>query len=201
MRIAREGYPFIIPLFLIAILLFALKIVWAGIIFIILGAFVTFFFRDPERKFTGTEKQVAAPADGRVVSIRSEDNVEALSIFLSPLDVHINRAPVSGMITEVLYMKGKFLFAFDDRASIENERNSITMDHNGTIVKFVQIAGVLARRIVFWRKPGEVLNAGDRVGLMKFGSRIDVFLPAGSKVTVKKGDKVRGGETVIGELP
>jgi phosphatidylserine decarboxylase len=201
MRIAREGYPFIIPLFLIAVLMFALSIVWAGIIFLILGAFCTFFFRDPERIFHGTEKQIAAPADGRVVSVRSENNFEALSIFLSVFDVHINRAPVSGTITEILYMKGKFLFAFDDRASIENERNSVTMDHNGILVKFVQIAGVLARRIVFWRKPGDVLNVGDRVGLMKFGSRVDVILPAGSKVTVKKGDRVRGGETVIGELP
>ena len=201
MRIAREGYLFIIPLFLIAILLFALKIVWAGLIFLILGSFCTFFFRDPERIFRGTEKQVASPADGRVVSIRNENNHEALSIFLSVFDVHVNRAPVSGVITEISYTKGKFLFAFDERASIENERNSVTMDHNGIVVRFVQIAGVVARRIVFWRKPAEFLNVGDRVGLIKFGSRLDVFLPPGSRITVKKGDRVRAGETVIGELP
>ena len=201
MRIAREGYPYIISLFLIAILLFVFKFNWAGFVFLFLGAFCTFFFRDPERLFRGTEKQVAAPADGRVVSIRQENNNEALSIFLSVFDVHVNRAPVSGKITEVQYVKGKFLFAFDERASIENERNSITMDHQNIAVRCVQIAGVVARRIVCWSKVGDFLKVGDRIGLIKFGSRLDVFLPAGSKITVKKGDRVRAGETVIGELP
>ena len=201
MRIAREGYPYIISLFLIAILLFVFKFIWAGSVFIFLGAFCTFFFRDPERLFRGTEKQVAAPADGRVVSIRQENNNEAISIFLSVFDVHVNRAPVSGKITEVQYVKGKFLFAFDERASVENERNSITMDHQNIAVRCVQIAGVVARRIVCWSKVGDFLKVGDRIGLIKFGSRLDVFLPAGSKIVVKKGDRVRAGETVIGELP
>ena len=201
MRIAREGYPYIISLFLIAILLFVFKFIWAGSVFLFLGAFCTFFFRDPERLFRGTEKQVAAPADGRVVSIRQENNNEAISIFLSVFDVHVNRAPVSGKITEVQYVKGKFLFAFDERASVENERNSITMDHQNIAVRCVQIAGVVARRIVCWSKVGDFLKVGDRIGLIKFGSRLDVFLPAGSKIVVKKGDRVRAGETVIGELP
>lgn len=201
MRIAREGYPFIIAFLLIGILLFVFKIVWAGFIFLFLAAFSTFFFRDPERIFRGTEKQVAAPADGRVVSIRHENNTEALSIFLSVFDVHVNRAPVSGKITDVSYMKGKFLFAFDERASVENERNSITLDHQSIPVRCVQIAGVVARRIVCWSKVGDFLKIGDRIGLIKFGSRLDVFLPAGSKIMVKKGDRVRAGESVIGELP
>ncbi|HSE43361.1 MAG TPA: phosphatidylserine decarboxylase family protein [Acidobacteriota bacterium] len=200
MRIAREGYPYIIPLFLISILLFAFKIYWAAALFFVLASFCTFFFRDPERIFRGTEKQIAAPADGRVVSIRKEDNYEAVSIFLSVFDVHVNRAPSSGVIKEISFMKGKFLFAFDERASIENERNVVTLDHGGIPVRFVQIAGVLARRIVFWRKVGEALKTGERVGLIKFGSRLDVFLPAGSSITVKKGDRVRAGESVIGEL-
>jgi phosphatidylserine decarboxylase len=200
MRIAREGYPYIISLFLITILLFVFKIYWAAAIFFVLAAFVTFFFRDPERIFRGTEKQIASPADGRVVSIRKEDNYEAVSIFLSVFDVHVNRAPSSGVIKEISFMKGKFLFAFDERASIENERNVVTLDHGGIPVRFVQIAGVLARRIVFWRKVGEVLKTGERVGLIKFGSRLDVFLPAGSSITVKKGDRVRAGESIIGEL-
>jgi phosphatidylserine decarboxylase len=123
-----------------------------------------------------------------------------VSIFLSVFDVHVNRAPSSGVIKEISFMKGKFLFAFDERASIENERNVVTLDHGGIPVRFVQIAGVVARRIVFWRKVGEALKTGERVGLIKFGSRLDVFLPPGSTITVKKGDRVIAGETIIGEL-
>lgn len=201
MRIAREGYPYILPLLLLSIALFLFKIWWAGLIFLILGGFCIFFFRDPERKFRGNARQVASPADGRVVSVRSENNNEVVSIFLSVFDVHVNRAPVGGKISKIEYKKGKFLIAYDERASIENEQNSITIDHGGFHVRFIQIAGLIARRIVCWRRPGEDLAIGDRIGLIKFGSRVDIFLPDGSRITVEKGQKVRAGESVIGELP
>jgi phosphatidylserine decarboxylase len=201
MRIAREGYPYNIPLFLLTLACFFFKIWWAGFIFLVLGAFCTYFFRDPERIFRGTDHQVASPADGKVIWIRKVNDLEAISIFMSPLDVHVNRAPVSGKISKIEYMKGKFMVAYDERASIDNERNAITIDHGDVPISFVQIAGILARRIICWRKPGDVLGTGDRIGLIKFGSRVDVFLPAGSRIMVEKGQRVRAGESIIGELP
>jgi phosphatidylserine decarboxylase len=201
MRIAREGYPYIIPLLLLALALFFFKIWWAGFIFLLLGVFCTYFFRDPERIFRGTDRQVASPADGKVIWIRKVNDLEAISIFMSPLDVHVNRAPVSGKISKIEYMKGKFMVAYDERASIDNERNAITIDHGDVPISFVQIAGILARRIICWRKPGDVLGTGDRIGLIKFGSRVDIFLPPGSRISVQKGQRVKAGESVIGELP
>jgi phosphatidylserine decarboxylase len=201
MSIAKEGYPYIAILAVLGIVAFILGWRWPGIAALILAGFVTFFFRDPDRTFTGTEREVASPADGKVVWLREENGAPAISIFLSVFDVHINRAPISGTISDVNYHKGKFLIAFDERASIENERNSITMERKGQVVRFVQIAGLIARRIVCWRKTGETLAVGDRIGLIKFGSRVDVFLPPGSKVYVKRGDRVIGGKTALGELP
>jgi len=201
MSIAKEGYPYIAILGLAGIVALVAGWRWPGIAVLVLAAFVTYFFRDPDRKFEGTERQVASPADGKVVSVRQENGQEAISIFLSVFDVHINRAPISGKISGIDYHKGKFLIAYDERASLENERNSITMENQGKSVRFVQIAGLIARRIVCWRKPGETLQVGDRIGLIKFGSRVDVFLPAGSKVYVKRGDRVVGGKTAIGEIP
>jgi phosphatidylserine decarboxylase len=201
MSIAREGYPYIAILGVAGLIALIAGWKWPGAALLVLAAFVTFFFRDPDRKFEGTEREVASPADGKVVSVRQENGQEAISIFLSVFDVHINRAPISGEISGIDYHKGKFLIAFDERASLENERNSITMTRKDATVRFVQIAGLIARRIVCWRKPGENLAVGDRIGLIKFGSRVDVFLPKGSKVYVKRGDRVIGGKTPLGELP
>ena len=201
MSIAKEGYPYIAILGVLAIIAFIAGWKWPGLALLVLTAFVTFFFRDPDRTFEGTARQIASPADGKVVSVRQENGQEAISIFLSVFDVHINRAPISGNVTAVDYYKGKFLLAFDERASGENERNSITMEGQGHQIRFVQIAGLIARRIVCWSKPGENLAVGDRIGLIKFGSRVDVFLPAGSKIYVKRGDRVVGGQTPLGELP
>ena len=201
MSIAKEGYPYIAILGVLAIIAFIAGWKWPGLALLVLTAFVIFFFRDPDRTFEGTERQIASPADGKVVSVRQENGQEAISIFLSVFDVHINRAPISGNVTAVDYYKGKFLLAFDERASGENERNSITMEGQGHQIRFVQIAGLIARRIVCWSKPGENLAVGDRIGLIKFGSRVDVFLPAGSKIYVKRGDRVVGGKTPLGELP
>jgi phosphatidylserine decarboxylase len=201
MSIAKEGYPYIAILGLAGIIALVAGWRYPGAALLVLAAFVTFFFRDPDRTFEGTDKQIASPADGKVVWIRQENGQEAISIFLSVFDVHINRAPISGKVSAIDYHKGKFLIAFDERASLENERNSITMENQGKTVRFVQIAGLVARRIVCWRNPGETLQVGDRIGLIKFGSRVDVFLPAGSKILVKRGDHVVGGKTAIGEFP
>jgi phosphatidylserine decarboxylase len=201
MIIAKEGYPYIAILAVPAVATLIAGWLWPGVVLLGFASFVAFFFRDPNRVFHGTEQEVASPADGRIVWIRNENGFEAISIFLSVFNVHINRAPVSGKISEIEYHKGKFLIAYDERASVENERNSITMDHQGQIVRFVQIAGLIARRIVCWRKAGESLATGDKIGLIKFGSRVDVFLPNGSKIYVKRGDRVFGGKTALGELP
>jgi phosphatidylserine decarboxylase len=200
MLIAREGYPYIVVLGIVTILFFAIGWKWIASIFLILTLFVMFFFRDPERTFSGNPNQVVSPADGKVVSIRNQDGKETLSIFLSPLDVHVTRAPVGGKITKIEYKAGKFLPAFDEKASLENERNSITIENQNRSVQFVQIAGIVARRIVCWRREGEEVKVGDRIGMIKFGSRVDVFLPAGSIIEVRKGQRVRAGETVIGEM-
>lgn len=166
-----------------------------------LALFTAFFFRDPERNVQASAGQVLAPADGKVLSVRNENGQEALSIFLSIFDVHINRAPIGGRITKIEYKPGKFRIAYDERASSENEQNSITIERDGTMVRCVQITGLIARRIVCWKKEGDTLAAGERIGLMRFGSRMDVFMPAGSKIQVRAGDRVRGGLTVVGELP
>jgi phosphatidylserine decarboxylase len=200
MLIAKEGYPYIFILASATVLFLALGWWWTGGVLLILTLFVLFFFRDPQRIFTGDAHQVVSPADGRVVSLRNEGGNEAVSIFLSVFDVHVNRAPIGGRISKIQYEHGKFLAAFDEKASYENERNSITMENSHGIVRFVQIAGLIARRIICWRREGEELQAGERIGMIKFGSRVDVFLPAGSVIQVKKGDKVRAGVTVIGEL-
>ena len=200
MSIAKEGFPYIGVVAVLAVVCFALGFHIPGAVFLFFVFFIIFFFRDPERSFQAAERQVLSPADGKVVSVRREGDKEALSIFLSIFDVHINRAPTAGKITNIDYHKGKFLIAFDERASAENERNSITIDHFGKTVRFVQIAGLVARRIVCWKRKGENIVAGERVGLIKFGSRVDVFLPAGSKIQVRVGERVKAGETVIGEL-
>ena len=214
--IAKEGCPFILlglGLMLIAI--------WAGTrwdsvilwvistVLAILTIFVTFFFRDPARQCPDEPGLVISPADGAVLSVDTlathpitGPQTIKISIFLSVFNVHVNRVPISGRIDYVKYVPGKFLLAYVDKASDENEHTEIGMtDESGRKVVFKQIAGTIARRIVCKIAEGDQLRIGDRFGLIRFGSRMDLFLPAGSRVVVKKGDKVLGGETVIGNLP
>lgn len=202
MRIAKDGFPYIFFLLPVGIALCAAGYIYAGIAFLVLGLFVTYFFRDPERNFAGGPRMVASPADGKVVSVRKEGEQEALSIFLSVFNVHVNRSPMAGVVSQVRYISGKFMGAFYEKASLENERNSITIQRpDGSQITFIQIAGLIARRIVCWKKEGDTVGVGERVGLIKFGSRVDVILPPGSKILVKVGDTVRAGETAVGELP
>ncbi|MCU1265028.1 MAG: phosphatidylserine decarboxylase precursor-related protein [Acidobacteria bacterium] len=164
-----------------------------------------YFFRDPRREPPADSEVVVAPADGRVTRVSTlvpgeESSATLVSIFLSPLDVHINRSPIAGRITSVSYTRGKFLMATDERASLVNEQNALTIEGDKISVVCKQIAGILARRIVCWKQAGDQVALGERIGLIKFSSRTDVVLPANVKVTVTEGMRVRGGTTIIGRI-
>ena len=205
--IATEGWGFIlVPLVL------ALLMAWAGWIkaALLLGAvaaFMAFFFRDPERTAPVIPGAILAPADGRVVDVRTgvEDPfvgpAQSVSIFLSPLDVHVNRAPLAGLVVGVEYRPGAKMAAYRPEASDRNERTTITIQGEAARVVVRQIAGVLARRIVCRVRPGDKLASGERFGLIKFGSRTDLIVPASVRLSVRQGDRVRGGSTVVGVLP
>ncbi len=202
---AKEGIPFIL-VFLIPAIIFAALGWWvAAVVCFGLAAFMAFFFRDPERDCPVDDEAIISPADGRVVIVAPVDPSDAnsptqVSIFLSPMDVHINRSPIAGEILDVTYKPGAFHVASRDVASVENEQNVITVRGKRVTIVYRQIAGILARRIVFWKKKGDVVEAGERVGLMKFSSRMDLVLPPEVEVLVKKGDRVVAGVTVIGRL-
>ncbi len=171
---------------------------WA-VLFFLLASFVAYFFRDPERTPPSGPGAVAAPADGRIIAIEdSENGGQMIGIFLAIYDVHINRSPVAGAIRKIEYRPGKFLAAFNKKAAEANEQNAFDIQaESGENFRVVQIAGVAARRIVCWKKVGDILDRGQRIGLIQFGSRTDLYLPPGYEITVKKGDKVRGGETIV----
>ena len=176
-----------------------------GIVLAILAAFMAFFFRDPQRQAPADSNVVVAPADGRVTRVNTLNGDTAgsptiISIFLSPLDVHINRSPIAGEITDVSYTPGKFLMATNENASLVNEQNALTIEGEKITVVCKQIAGILARRIVCWKRAGERVALGERFGLIKFSSRTDILLPASVEVLVAKGDRVQGGTTVIGRI-
>jgi phosphatidylserine decarboxylase len=166
----------------------------------LLFVFVAFFFRNPPRTIPDDARVIVSPADGRVVRVERVGNVTRLSIFLSLFNVHVNRSPIAGRIETIDYRPGKFLAAFKHEASTENERN-IVMVSNGPIrIVFTQIAGVVARRIVFWKKVGDIVGKGELVGLIRFGSRVDVLFPAGTEATVEVGARVKGGSTPLGVI-
>lgn len=206
MKIAPEGLPFIAIAVVLAVI--GAYFSWRafGVLFL-LAIFVTAFFRDPFREIPQGEGLVVSPADGKVVMIvptpaghAAGEGATQVSIFLSVFDVHINRAPIAGTITDVVYNKGEFLPAFDDKASLRNEQNRAFIEGPEGRVGFTQIAGLIARRIVFRKKAGDVVARGEQVGLIRFGSRTDVFLPRGSTLRVKVGDRVSGGSSVIAHL-
>jgi phosphatidylserine decarboxylase len=208
MRFDRAGLPFIIGALALAVV-FAVARLWVvAVPSIVLVAFFAFFFRDPSRVSPpGVDDAVLSPADGRVLvagpAVREAAPAgewQQISIFLSPMDVHVNRVPASGRVTHVSYMPGKYLPAFKHDAATTNERSEIWIDHGGQSVVARQIVGFLARRVVCRVEAGADVRAGDRFGVMKFGSRMDVFVPLSAKLTVTVGQKVRGGETVIAVL-
>jgi len=200
----RDGIPFVaIPVLLAMVpMLFGFWII--SLLFLGVAAFMAFFFRDPRRSIPTEPGIVVAPADGRVTVVNrasaEPDSESLVSIFLSPLDVHVNRSPIGGTITNINYKSGKFLMATDERARLVNEQNTLTIQGNGLTVKCTQIAGILARRSVCWKKEGERVECGERFGMIKFGSRTDVLMPPAVEILVKEGMRVRGGKTIIGRL-
>jgi phosphatidylserine decarboxylase len=205
LRIVREGYPYIVVLAVPALLLVAFGYWKVAIVFAVLALAMAFFFRDPERQPPADANLVVAPADGRVTAVSrmaSEQNEPhtLVSIFLSPLDVHINRAPIAGVIRDVSYLPGKFLMATNKMASAVNEQNALTIEGERITVVCKQIAGILARRVVCWKKKGDRLSLGERFGLIKFSSRTDVILPPQVEVIVQEGARVEGGTTIIGRI-
>jgi len=170
---------------------------WFGLPFFAFSLFCLYFFRDPERAIPDGPVAVS-PADGKVVGIRRDASAPArISIFLNIFDVHVNRAPIAGTITKVDYTKGRFLVASREVASAQNERNTVSIDGGDTTVAFAQIAGLIARRIVFNKQTGDQVAKGERVGLIKFGSRVDVFLGPEWEIAVKPGDRVQGGSSIL----
>ena len=196
--IVKDAFMFLLPLFAAILASFALGWNVAGICLLILAAFVAFFFRNPKRQIPSDPKVIVSPADGRVVKVERVGNVTKLSIFLSIFNVHVNRSPIAGRIEAIDYKSGKFTAAFNHAASVENERNIIMVSQGNIRLVFTQIAGIVARRIVCWKKVGDPVDKGELVGLIRFGSRVDVLFPPGTEVTVEKGARVRGGASPIG---
>jgi phosphatidylserine decarboxylase len=207
----RDAYSFIVPVVLLGGLCLLLGwligdlFYFGAALFFLLALFVAFFFRDPEREVSQDERLVVSPADGLVVVVKpielaGGDTGTLVSIFLSIFDVHVNRSPLAGRIIETDYRPGKFLVATKQKASIENEQNVITVQNRYATVVFKQIAGLIARRIVFWKKKGDHVMLGERVGLIKFGSRVDIILPPQVIVVARKGERVKGGVSIIGKV-
>jgi phosphatidylserine decarboxylase len=203
LSIVREGIPFILVPLIVSIATATLGLWYVSLLLLIVTAFMAFFFRDPERVPPDDPKLIVAPADGRVTRVKTlaaeAGSPTVVSIFLSPFDVHINRSPIAGTITDMVYSQGKFLMATNEMASLVNEQNALTIQGEITVV-CKQIAGILARRVVCWKKTGDTVALGERFGMIKFSSRTDLVLPANVQVTVTEGARVRGGTTVIGRI-
>ena len=203
--IVSDGIVYVLVPAALMVVLLLLGFWPVALFFGILSAFMAFFFRDPKRQPPADTDVVVAPADGRVTRVKSinEGNpgsATLVSIFLSPLDVHINRAPIAGRITNVSYTRGKFLIATNEKASLVNEQNALTIEGEKITVVCKQIAGILARRMVCWKRQGERVALGERFGLIKFSSRTDILLPESVEVLVTEGTKVKGGTSVIGRI-
>jgi phosphatidylserine decarboxylase len=207
LRIDSAGFPFIAGALLVGLLVGAIGSWLLALPWLVLAAFFLFFFRDPHRVSPSTAAAVLSPADGRVLvagpavaDSAPPGSWQQVSIFLSPMDVHVNRIPASGTVTQVSFKPGRFLPAYKHDAGSANERSEIWIDHHGQPVVARQIVGMLARRVVCRVAAGTKVRAGDRFGIMKFGSRMDVFVPLDATILVKVGESVRGGETVIAML-
>jgi phosphatidylserine decarboxylase len=203
-RIVKESIPYIVVPVVLSVAAAAFGFWYVTLLLLIVALFMAFFFRDPQRIPPDDPNVVVSPADGRVTRVKpiaaEAGSPTLVSIFLSPFDVHINRAPIRGRITDVVYSPGKYLMATNEMASLVNEQNTLTIQGEKITVVCKQIAGILARRIVCWKGKGDTLKLGERFGMIKFSSRTDVVLPANVKVTVTEGARVRGGTTVIGRI-
>ena len=205
--IAKEGFIFIIPLAFLAALFYSFGYNWLAGLFEGLFLFCAWFFRDPERAIPTEPNVIVSPADGKVVEIIKEsdpllpnNNYIRISIFLNVFNVHVNRIPIAGKVEATRYNKGKFLNAANHKASLDNEQTAILIDNDSTKILVKQIAGLIARRIICYAKEGDEYELGERFGLIRFGSRTDIFVPEGTEINVKEGDIVSGGSSTIGHL-
>jgi phosphatidylserine decarboxylase len=197
----KEGFYFGVPPLALSGVAFLMRWPLAGIVLVCLAAFVFCFFRDPERTIPSDPGAVVSPADGRVVVVTDEENAgrpgKRISIFLAIWNVHVNRAPAEGVITKLDYQSGKFLAAMRARASMENEQNVISLSTEAGEMVFKQIAGWIARRVVCWKKEGDRVTRGERIGLVRFGSRVDLWVPRDAEILVSLGENVKGGSSVV----
>ncbi len=207
--VAKEGIPFIVIGGLLTLGAWMIGGVWATWFFGFLTLFTTWFFRNPAREIPPGEHVIVSPGDGTVVAVESEfehrylkEQSIRISIFLNVFNVHINRMPIGGSVENMVYQPGKFMMADHPEASCGNEQNALMLCRSdGVKVLCVQIAGLVARRIVSWVVPGEQVEKGERFGLIRFGSRMDVYLPQSSRIHVKVGSKVEGGSSILAEVP
>jgi phosphatidylserine decarboxylase len=196
----RDGYKFVLPLLILTgISAFLHQPILTAIIFV-LAAFTAFFFRNPHRRIPDGSNLIVSPADGKVVKISKDENGEqTLCIFLNVFNVHVTRAPIAGAVASFEYKRGKFKVAFDEEASRVNEQNVVSFAGPDLSLVVKQVAGLIARRVVCWKKPGDAVERGELFGLIRFGSRVDMVMPAHVNIRVGVGDKVRGGSTIIGD--
>jgi len=205
LKITPDGYPFIIIFAIITVLVYIFGKPWIAVLTLIITLFMVLFFRDPERTAPGDKGVFVSPADGKVILIKDvyekdylKSDSKEISIFMSIFDVHVNRAPCDGIVNLVQHFPGQFVVAYKDAASIKNENTVMILEGNDGKILVRQVAGLLARRIVCKVRAGDVLRRGERYGMIKFGSRLDVYLPKDADIKVKLGEKVKAGETVIG---
>ena len=201
----KEGYYFGVPLLALGGVSFMLHWPVAAVVLVLLALFVFSFFRDPERVIPVEPGAVVSPGDGRVVVVTEEENAgtpgKRVSIFLAVWNVHVNRSPAAGTISKLEYRPGKFLAAMRERASLENEQNVFTLTTDAGEIVFKQIAGLIARRVVSWKKAGEQVARGERIGLVRFGSRVDLWVPKEAEILVRVGENVKGGSSVLARWP
>ena len=199
--IAREGWPFIGTALAFFVLSAVVGLKTLAVFFFLLTVFVTWFFRNPDRRVPFGDNIIVSPADGTVISITEDNGVRKICIFMSVFNVHVNRVPCDGTVKKIDYNKGKFLVASKEKASLENEQNAVVIENNrGYEIKFVQIAGLVARRIVCYLTEGIAVRKGERFGMIRFGSRLDVYMPSVYTVDVGLKQKVLAGSTVLGSI-
>jgi phosphatidylserine decarboxylase len=196
----KDAYRFLLPLAILG-LIFWFVSPWAALVPAALFIFVAYFFRNPDREIPSDRNLIVSPADGKVVKVSEHPDGSGynISIFLNIFDVHVNRSPVQGKIVDVQYKRGRFKVAYDEEASRVNEQNVITILGQGIQVTVKQVAGLIARRVICWKKPGEDVSRGELLGLIRFGSRVDVLVPKAVRIRVSVGDRVKGGSSILGE--
>lgn len=207
--VAKEGYPFIGYSAFVTLVLAVLGYTLLSLVMVFLTTFVLSFFRDPERFIPEDDSALVSPADGKVIIVEDvhdttfmKQDCKKISVFMNVFNVHVNRIPFGGTVEKILYKPGKFYNAESQKGALENEYcASFVTTNRGQKIVFVQIAGLIARRIICWLENEDIVKKGERFGLIRFGSRVDLYLPAEATVNIKVGDKVRAGETILAHLP